>query len=64
VPAEAAAYYIEILKKVSETPEWKEYLERTSQTGRFMGGEDFKTFVAADYARFRGVFAEQGWLVK
>jgi putative tricarboxylic transport membrane protein len=63
-PAEAAAYYIEILKKVSETPEWREYLERTSQTGRYIGGEDFKKFVAADYERFRGVFAEQGWLVK
>ena len=64
VPAEAAAYYIEILKKVSETAEWKEYLEPTSQSGRFIGGEEFKKFVAADHDRFRSVFAEQGWLVK
>ena len=32
VPAEAVAFYADVLKKVSETPEWKEYIERTSQT--------------------------------
>ncbi len=64
VPAEAVAYYITLLKKVSETPEWKDYAERTAQTSRFLGGDDFKKFIAEDYERFKGVFAEQGWLVK
>jgi tripartite-type tricarboxylate transporter receptor subunit TctC len=64
VPPEAATYFIGLLKKVSETPEWKEYAERTAQTSRFIGGADFKKFVDADFARFQGVFAEQGWLVK
>ena len=34
VPADAVAFYADVLKKVSETPEWKDYIERTSQTGR------------------------------
>ena len=37
VPAEAVAFYADLLKKVSETPEWKEYIERTSQTGQLPG---------------------------
>ena len=43
VPAEAVAFYADVLKKVSETPEWKEYIERTSQTGRFLAGEELKS---------------------
>ena len=29
VPADAVAFYADVLKKVSETPEWKDYVERT-----------------------------------
>ena len=42
VPAEAVAFYADVLKKVSETPEWAEYIERTSQTGRFLAGAELK----------------------
>jgi tripartite-type tricarboxylate transporter receptor subunit TctC len=63
-PPEVVAFYTALLKKVAEQPEWKEYAERTGQTSRFLGGDDFKKFIGEDYARFQGVFAEQGWLVK
>ena len=29
-----------MLEKVRETPEWKAYIERTSQTDRFLTGDD------------------------
>jgi tripartite-type tricarboxylate transporter receptor subunit TctC len=64
VPAEAAKFYVDLMKKVSETPEWKEYIDRTSQTARYMGGADFKAYVDKDHTRMQAVFAEQGWLVK
>ena len=32
VPQEAVAYYADVLSKVREAPEWKEWLTRTSQT--------------------------------
>jgi putative tricarboxylic transport membrane protein len=64
VPAEAAAYYAGILKKVSETPEWKEYIDKTGQSNRHISGDAFKTFIATDFARFKQVFTEQNWLVK
>ena len=51
VPSEAVAFYADVLKKVSETPEWKEYIERTSQTNRFLAGEELKRFIAEDDAK-------------
>jgi putative tricarboxylic transport membrane protein len=64
VPSEAVSFYSDVLKKVSETPEWKEYIERTSQTGRFMSGEEFKSFIAADDEKNRKVFEKEGWVVQ
>jgi putative tricarboxylic transport membrane protein len=64
VPPEAVAYYQGLMKKVTETQEWKDYLERTSQTGRFMIGDDLTKFIKEDHSRMSGIFAEQNWLVK
>ena len=64
VSADAVAFYIELLKKVSETPEWREYITRTVQTPRFMTGAELKAFVADDDANSRKVFEKEGWLVK
>lgn len=64
VPAEAVAFYVDLLKKVRETPEWKDYIERTSQTDRFMSGDEFRKFVAEDEAKNKKVFEKEGWLVR
>ena len=63
-PAEAVAFYAGVLKKVSETDEWKEYITRTVQTGRYMAGDDMKAFVAKDEKSSRDVFEREGWIVK
>ena len=62
VPSDAVAFYADVLKKVSETPEWKEYIERTSQTGKFLSGDEFKSFIADDQAKNRKVFEREGWI--
>jgi putative tricarboxylic transport membrane protein len=64
VPAEAVAFWSGVLKKVFESPEWQEYIVRTSQSASFMTGEPFRQFIAMDEERSRKVFEEQGWLVK
>ncbi len=64
VPEAAVAYYANVMKKVSETPEWADYIARTSQTSRYMAGPEFKTFIKADEERARKVYQEEGWLVK
>src|SRR5215203_2154838 len=62
-PPEAATFWTGVFKKVSETPEWKQYLENTSQTGRFMAGAELKKFIDEDEVRTRKMYEEEGWLV-
>ena len=62
-PPAAVDFWAGVLKKVSETPEWKEYLDRTSQTGRYLAGAEFKKFAEEDEQRTRKMFEEEGWLV-
>ncbi|HET9751026.1 MAG TPA: tripartite tricarboxylate transporter substrate-binding protein, partial [Casimicrobiaceae bacterium] len=47
VPADAVAFYVGVLQKVRETPEWKEYIERSAQTDRFLTGAEIRTFIAS-----------------
>jgi tripartite-type tricarboxylate transporter receptor subunit TctC len=63
-PEAAVAYYAQIFKKVSETPEWAEYIAKTSQSSQYMGPADLKAFIKVDEERGRKLFEEQGWLVK
>lgn len=62
-PQAAVDFWAGVMKKVSETPEWKDYLVRTAQTGRFMAGAEFKAFIDEDEQRTRKVYQEEGWLV-
>jgi tripartite-type tricarboxylate transporter receptor subunit TctC len=64
VPAEAVPFYQDLMRKVAETPEWKEYVARTAQSGRVLIGGDLTKFIDEDYARFQAVFKEEGWLVQ
>ena len=63
VTADQAAFYVDLMKKVQATPEWKEYIERTSQTDTFLTGDAFNKFIKEDIERTRKIAAEQGWLV-
>lgn len=64
VPADAVAYYAGLLEKVSQTPEWKEFVTRTAQTGKFMKGKELADFVAKDEAANKKVFENEGWVAK
>jgi putative tricarboxylic transport membrane protein len=61
--ADQVAFYAELFKKVQATPEWAEYIERTSQSSIYWVGDAFKKFITEDLERNRKVAAEQGWLV-
>jgi putative tricarboxylic transport membrane protein len=62
VKPEEREFYVNLMKKVQATPEWKEYLERTQQTGVFVTGADLEKLMASDIERTRKIGAEQGWL--
>ena len=61
-PPEAVAFYVNFLKQVREKPEWKEYVERSSQTDRFLTGDEFKAFMKSDEEKARKVFKKEGWI--
>ena len=63
VTPEQAAFYVDVMKKVQGTPEWKEYIERTSQTDTFLTGAEYQKFIADDIERIRKIAEENGWLV-
>ena len=58
------AFYADVLKKVSETPEWKAYVAKTSQTGRFMAGKELASFIENDASSATQVFKAEGWTSK
>lgn len=64
VPSDAVDFYVDVLRKVSQTPEWKEWTERNLQTPRFLSGKQFADFIAADDLKSRQVIEAQGWMVK
>lgn len=64
VDEEAVTFYRDVLKKVSETPEWADYVAKTSQTSQFMAGDDFKAYQATDSENVRKVLKREGWLVE
>jgi putative tricarboxylic transport membrane protein len=63
VPADAVAFYVNLLEKVRATPEWKEYIERSAQTDRFLTGAEFRSFIASDEQKARKVLEQEGVLV-
>lgn len=64
VTADQAAFYVDLMKKVQATPEWKDYIEKTSQIDTFLTGEAFDAFIKQDLEHVKQVAAEQGWLIK
>jgi tripartite-type tricarboxylate transporter receptor subunit TctC len=62
VSPEQVAFYVDLMKKVQATPEWKEYIERTQQTSVFLSGEAFQKLITEDMERTRKIGVEQGWI--
>jgi putative tricarboxylic transport membrane protein len=63
VTPEQQAFFVDLMKKVQSQPEWKEYIERTSQSDTFLAGNDFQKFITEDITRVHKIAEENGWLV-
>lgn len=64
VTKEQTAYYLDLLKKVRETPEWKEYMEKGAFNQTTMDGEKFNQWLGAAEQRHRELMKEAGFLAK
>ena len=58
------AYYENLLKKVVETPDWKEYMEKGAFNTTTKFGNDFKTWLTQAENNHRSLMKEAGFLAK
>jgi putative tricarboxylic transport membrane protein len=60
VPKEAQQWWIETMKKVVETPEWKAYIEKQLLTENVLYGEDFRAFLQKTQGAFADILKKSG----
>ena len=64
VPQAAVNYYIELFKKVRETPEWKDLMKNGAFNQSFMTGTEYAKWVEKEEARHRELMQAAGFLAK
>ncbi len=57
-------FYVNMLKKVRETPEWKDYMEKGAFNQTAMSGEDFAKWLGEAENMHRGLMKDAGFLAK
>src|ERR1041384_7539889 len=62
--SEAVAYYVDLMKKVRETPEWKRLMNDGAYNQTFMSGDQYVKWVADAEKLHEGLMKEAGFLAK
>ncbi len=62
VTQEQVDYYVNVLKRVRQTPEWKEFVDRGAYNEEFLTGERFVKFLEEDEKRHRDIMQKAGFL--
>ncbi len=57
-------FYVELFKKVRETPEWKKMMNDGAFNQTFMAGAEFVKWLANEEQRHRELMKEAGFLAK
>jgi len=60
VPQEAQQWWIDTMKKVVQTPEWKAYIDKQLLTENVLYGEDFRTFLQKTQGTFADILRKSG----
>ena len=64
VGKEQVDFYTALLKKVRETPEWKDYMEKGAFNQTYMDGEQFNAWLGKAEQTHRELMKEAGFLAK
>ncbi|MBD8572916.1 tripartite tricarboxylate transporter substrate binding protein [Pseudomonas syringae] len=64
ITAEQRAFYTELMRKVSQAPEFKAYVAQNALVPTFLEGEQLTAYIEQDTARVTPVFKDAGWLQK
>ena len=62
VTAEQTQFYIDLLKKVRDTPEWKDFMEKGAFNPTYLTGKPYADWVAKEEARHLVLMKEAGFL--
>ena len=58
------AYYVDLFKKVRETPEWKDFMEKGAFNTTFMSGDEYKNWVKNAAETHRTLMEKAGFMAK
>ena len=61
---EQVAYYVDLFRKIRETPEWKDLMKNGAFNQTFMTGDEYVKWVAAEEQRHRELMTAAGWVQK
>ena len=64
VTPEQVAFYVDLSKKITETPEYKDYMEKQALKPVFMTGKDMLKFLEEDDAQNKALMTEAGFVAK
>jgi putative tricarboxylic transport membrane protein len=64
VTKDQTEFYVNMLKKVRETPEWKDYMEKGAFNQTAMSGEEFAKWLGDAENMHRGLMKDAGFLAK
>lgn len=64
VTPDEVAFYADLLKKVRETPEWKEFMEKGAFNTTALSGPEFVKWLTAAEATHKQLMTEAGFLAK
>ena len=64
VTAEQTAFYVDLMKKIRDTPDWKDYMEKGAFNQTFMAGADYTKWLTEAEKTHRTLMAEAGFLAK
>ena len=57
-------FYVDLFKKVRETPDWKEFMEAGAFNDTFMTGADYAKWVEKSESAHKDLMKEAGFLAK
>ncbi len=64
VTPDQTAYYVELMKKVRDTPDWKEYMEKGAFNTTAMSGADYRKWLESAETRHKTLMSEAGFMAK
>ena len=64
VAPDQVAFYVDLLKKVRETPDWKDFMEKGAFNTTTMSGAEFRAWLEKAEATHKQLMTEAGFLAK